>query len=112
MRSTKKLIAILLIAALFSSFCAQALGNVVPELSFTGTTANCSVSIKDRGKYINATLELWQGSTMVDSWSQSGYSSVTISGTHVCISGVTYTLKVSGTSGGVTISYTPVSGSC
>ena len=41
---------------------------VTPKLSFDGTTANCEVSINELGKEINATLELWCGSTLMDSW--------------------------------------------
>ena len=40
----------------------------VPQLSFTGTTAECSVNIREFGKRIEATMELWEGRTLLDSW--------------------------------------------
>ena len=86
----RHLMAILLIIMMISSKV-MAASPIVLDLYFTGTTANCSVSIKSLGKAIDATLELWQGSTLVDSWHGTGISLVTISGTHIC---------------------TPVSGSC
>ena len=88
------------------------IATAIPQLSFSGTTAICKVSIIDTGKAIDATLELWQGNTLVDSWPGSGTSVVSISGSCTVTKGVTYTLKVTGTSGGVTISSTPVSKTC
>ena len=110
----KRLIVLAAVALLLFGFTAQAAvtAYATPTLTFTGNTANCGVIIRDKGKYIDATLELWQGNSMVASWSNTGYSLVNITGTYVCTSGITYTLRVSGTAGGVTISYTPVSGSC
>jgi hypothetical protein len=74
---------------------------VTPTLTFSGTTAHCSVSIIEIGKNIEATLELWQGTTLVDSWSSSATSYLVISKNHSAISGLSYTLKVSGTIDGV-----------
>ena len=48
--------------------------SVTPTLTFTGTTAYCSVRINEVGKQIEATLELWQGTILVDSWSGSATS--------------------------------------
>ena len=69
--------------------------------SISGTTATCKLRVSDMGKYINANMELWQGSTFITSWSASGYSVVGLSETYTVTSGVTYTLKGYGTSGGV-----------
>ena len=82
-----------------------------PNLSFSGTTANCSVTVKGSGT-INATLELWQGSTLVASWSGSGTNRVRINGSASVSHGQTYTLTVSGTVGGVAIQATPVTKTC
>lgn len=78
-----------------------------PVLTFDGTTASCKSTIIASGQTINATLELWQGSTLVASWSdcQAGY--VSLSGTATVTSGLTYTLTVSGTINGV--AFTPQS---
>lgn len=71
------------------------------SLTLNGTTATCKLKVTDPGKYINATMELWQGSTFITSWSGSGYSVVNLSETYTITSGLTYTLKGYGTSGGV-----------
>ena len=114
MKTRFKVIALLLLLGILSSTAMAATrADQTPFLSFSGTTANCSVSIKALGKYIDATLELWQGSTLVDSWHNTGNNKVYISGTHSnCTPGVTYTLTVTGTIGGVTITCTPATGSC
>ncbi len=77
------------------------------SLTFSGTTATCAGSVRDSGKYIDATLTLYQGGTQVASWPVSGNSPASNSGTANCVSGLTYTLTLSGTSGGV--SFTPAS---
>ena len=108
----KRCLTILLMLVLLFCSVSMAATNVTPVLTFSGTTANCSVTILAKGKAIDATLELWQGSTLVDSWHGTGISLVTISGTHICTPGITYTLTVTGTIGSQSISCTPVSGSC
>lgn len=74
-----------------------------PSLSFSGTTATCKVYIASSG-HINATLSLWQGNTLVDEWSDSGDSILSINGTCNVSKGKTYTLTVTGTADGETIS--------
>ena len=108
----KKFIIVGMLLVLLLSNTVYAAQTVQPTLSFSGTTANCSVTIRAKGKAIDATLELWQGSTMVASWHKTGTSSVTISETYNCTSGVTYTLTVTGTIGGQTIIAIPVTGNC
>ena len=71
------------------------------RLTLNGSTAICDFRVTDPGKYINATMELWQGSTFITSWSASGYSIINMSETYTITSGLTYTLKGYGTSGGV-----------
>lgn len=83
-----------------------------PKLTFTGTTANCYVSVFDYGKSIDVTLELWHGGTKVDSWSKSGTTSVWINENCNVTSGYTYTLIVTGTIGGASINCTPVTKTC
>ena len=114
MKSWNKVIVMLLLLGILSSTAMAATRAVqTPKLSFNGTTADCSVQIRAIGKYIDATLELWQGSTLVDSWHGTGNNLVYIHDTHSgCTPGVTYTLIVTGTIGGVTITCTPVTGSC
>ena len=83
-----------------------------PTLTFSGTTALCEFRITDLGKYIQVTMELWKGSVLVKSWSKSGTDMVTMSETCTVDRGPTYTLKVSGTSDGVSFISIPVTKSC
>ena len=85
---------------------------VTPKLTFSGTTATCKVSVCQPGKTISATLELWHGSTCIASWSDTDTSHLVISKTKTVVSGQTYTLKVSGTIGGVPFTGTNVTGTC
>ena len=78
--------------SMFMQFC-----TLLPTLTFDGATANRSVSITALGKPITATLELWQGSTRVASWSDSATSRLIIDEDYSVDKGKTYTLKVSGT---------------
>ena len=86
--------------------------NVTPELTFDGTTANCEVRITSIGKQIRATLELWNGNALVDSWTVTATSRLVISETCTVVKGQTYTLKVSGTIAGEAFEGTPVSARC
>lgn len=74
-----------------------------PSLSFDGTTANCEVVVTSYGD-IDITLSLWQGSTLIDSWSDSGFGMVSMSESCSVTKGKTYKLTVSGTAGGQTVS--------
>lgn len=112
----KRLFSVALVLTILAVFSAAALAATqatvyAPNLSFSGTTANCTVTVKESGT-INATLELWQGSTLVASWSGSGTNRVRISGAASVSHGQTYTLTVSGTVGGVAIQATPVTKTC
>ena len=60
---------------------------------------------------IEVTLELKNGTKLVDSWSDSGTNYVMLSGSHKVVSGQTYTLVASGTINGRTFN-TSVSGTC
>ena len=106
--------AVFLLAAMCLSVCAvePRATNMIPTLSFNGTTANCKVIITSYGNDIDATMELWNGSKLVDSWSDEGTSTLTITGSRTVTKGVTYTLKVYGTADGQSFSSTPLSKTC
>lgn len=72
-----------------------------PSLEFSGATAICEFRIADTGQSIRVTMELWNGDTLVDSWTKTGTSTVTMSETCAVNRLRNYTLQVSGTSGGV-----------
>ena len=95
------LVVVLIIAFTIPVFAATRATKVNLSLSLNGSTATCNMYVRDAGKYINATMELWQGSTFITSWTASGYSVVNMSETYPITSGLTYTLKGYGTSGGV-----------
>ena len=99
----KSLLCLLVICLLLASFPNRVeAASFNPSLTFSGTTASCYVKSTQRGKQITATMELWHGTTLVDSWSGTGTTSLTLNKTHNgCISGWTYTLKINGTIGGV-----------
>ena len=112
----KRFITISLVIVLLISLCASVYAvesrtqQVFPSLSFSGTTANCSVSVYGDSK-IEVTLELKNGTKLVDSWSDSGTNYVMLSGSHKVVSGQTYTLIASGTINGRTFN-TSTTGTC
>lgn len=113
----KRMIPLALALVMLLALCANAAeprGTHVPAptLSFSGTTANCSITISSPGAEINATLTLWNGSRVVDSWSGTATSLLHISGSCLVSEGTTYTLKVTGMVDGVPIQGIPVSGRC
>ena len=77
------------------------------SMSVSGNTATCRVTINMPGKYIDATLELWEGSNLIASWSDNDTGLLIISGNATVYSGHTYTLTVTGTVNGV--AFTPSS---
>lgn len=85
-----------------------------PSLSFSGTTANCSLTIlaDDGSASINATVQLWQGSTCLQTWYASGTGRLTFSGTQSVTSGVQYKLTVSATVNGSSLSVPTVTKTC
>ena len=111
----KRSIAICLaIVLLFSAIVYGAVQTITvrPTLSFSGITANCVVIISAPGKYIDATLELWCGSTKVKSWHKTGTGYVNIDKTKTVTSGNTYTLLVTGTIDSDDIDCIPVTKTC
>ena len=79
----------------------------VPEFSTNANTVTCKARVSFLGKSIDATLELYQGSTLVAWWTKTGTSSVSFSEPAPFISGLSYTLTISGTANGV--AFTPAS---
>lgn len=113
MKNVKRIIPIVLAIVLVlgsSAFAAVQQPNEVtnvgtPSLKVIGTTAVCECRISFGGQAIDATMELYQGSTLVASWSDTGTGSVYFYETETIVHGLTYTLTVSGTVDG--ISFTP-----
>lgn len=68
--------------------------SAMPTLTFSGRTASCVCNVSDAGKTLQVTMELWEGSSLVDSWYKSGTSKVMMSETCTVTRGHSYTLKV------------------
>ncbi len=85
-----------------------------PSLSFNGTTANCSLTIltNDSSASINATVQLWQGNTCLQTWYASGTGRLVFNGTQSVTSGVQYKLTVSATVNGSSLSVPTVTKTC
>ena len=71
-----------------------------PGFVVSGSTVTCTARVKYFGQSINARLELYQGSTLVAWWTKTGTSSVSFSEPAPFVSGLTYTLTISGTVNG------------
>lgn len=97
----KRVLALAVPLLLLLTLSAQALEpklvKATPALDFDGTTAICSVSFKadSVNDKVAATLTLYQGSTYVDSWSDSGTWRVSISENCEVESGKSYRLVLS-----------------
>ena len=69
---------------------------VVPNITFNGTEADCNVRItanKATDKIV-ATMELWQGTTLIDSWNGNGLWTLKLNGTADVQKNKTYTLVI------------------
>lgn len=111
----KRLLIISLLLAMMLTISAQAVqprASIVPGLTFTGTTANCSVTVISNSDQIHVELSLWNGSTKVDSWEASGTTYVSIKETCPVVDGQTYTLKVNGSINDVTFDEESVTRTC
>lgn len=114
----KKIITSLLVVALLAALATTAYAapmraaSTNQSLSFSGTTANCEVTVSEFNKQIVVTMSLWDGKTCIASWSDSGKSIVSMSKSCAVESGKSYTLQVSGTSGGSSISVPSITRTC
>ena len=113
----KKIISILLICIVLFMCSAYAsaeggLRNATVSLSFKGETAYCECLVREAGKSITVSMKLYEGSSLIASWSGSGTSIVSMSKTAAVQSGHTYTLKVSGTIGGNAFTASDITRKC
>lgn len=109
----RKLCIALVLVLLFTTFAyAAVMARTSMDLSFTGTTANCHISVKEAGASIDVTMKLYKGSALVKSWHKAGTGKVELDKTWTCISGQTYTLQADVTVGGNPINVTPITETC
>ena len=73
--------------------------SIFPEISFTGTTANCTVRIfaDNMSKEIEATIKLWHGTTCLETWYVTGIGYLSWRDTATIASSNTYRLSVDAT---------------
>lgn len=109
---TLALVFVILLMNVVPVYAESPRSSFTPNLTFSGTTANCSVKIKQTGKTISATLDLWYGSICVASWHDTDISQLVISETIGVGHGKTYTLTVYGTIDGVPFSGGSVTKTC
>ena len=109
------LAAVLLLVLSIPTYAAVPYSQAVqPQLSFSGTTANCSVNYTKAGSsdYVSLTLTLYQGSSYVDSWSASGTNRVRISETCEVERGKTYRLVLTWSVNGQAQAAVSTTGTC
>lgn len=109
----KKVIPLILLLTMILTMTASArVPMAEPYLSFSGTTAYCQGYVKSQGDDISITLELLQGTKLIDSWSKSGTGQVLLEKTCKVEKGKTYTLELHTTINGEPAPTQRVSGTC
>ena len=99
----KSIVGVLVLSLLLGipAFAVESRASAVPTLTFSQSTANCEVVIYSTGSYIEATLSLLYGNTLIDSWDAEGEDVVWIEENCTVTRRRTYTLVASGTIDGV-----------
>ena len=111
----KRIISAFLVVVLMLTVSANAafsIKSVMPSLSLdiSGGTAQCSALVRESGKRISVTMELWSDSTLLATWTGSGTNYATASGSYAGVQrGKTYTLKAYGTADCRAFTVTPIS---
>ena len=118
MRKRTSSVFVLLLVCILSSQTIQATvqraSYLRPSLSFSGTTATCSIICRGNSKSddLDITLTLYQGNSYADSWSDSGKGSVVLSKECQVERGKTYRLEVTCFINGVEKPSEPVTNTC
>ena len=105
---------IVALAAVFTFVAAARAASARPTLTFTGTTANCSVTCtgNDSSDTIKVSMTLRENGTPVAGWNGSGTDYVTLAKTYAAKSGATYTLVVNYSINGVAQAATSTTKTC
>ena len=116
MRKVALLLAIIIVLATPLSVYAadQRIIGIMPELSFNGTTANCSVRVigNNTSEHIEVTIKLWRGSSCLETWTAEGYGYVFWGDTATVTKNKTYTLTADVTINGTSQPRASTSGTC
>lgn len=77
--------------------------SIMPELTFDGTTANCSVAVigNNTSEDIDVVIKLWRGTTCLKTWTASGDGYVFWDDTATVSKNMTYKLTVDVTINGL-----------
>ena len=88
--------------------------NIIPKLSFNGTTATCEATVlgDTTSDYIQVTMKLWNGNSCVATWNGSGYGYVHLNKTASVAKGITYDLTIDVVYKGVVKPTVTVTGTC
>ncbi len=114
----KRIVPILCIFLIFFSSTAHAatprVAQVVPNISFNGTTANCSVFIvSDKpNDDIKAVIKLWQGSQCIKTWEEYSTDHLVFSAEATVRKGKNYQLTVDVSLAGKDLPRFSVKGTC
>lgn len=114
----KRIIPLVLLLAMLLSLPAYAVSprvmTILPAISFNGTTANCRVSVSaDRSTdQISAVIQLWNGSTRIARWTDSGTGYLLFSNSATVSKGKTYELTVDVKINGVSKPQVSIEGTC
>lgn len=78
---------------------------IFPSITFDGRTAVCAVTIiaDNAGDEISISVKLWQGSTCLETWDDSGAGHMNFSATKIVSSSGQYNLTADVTIDGVTL---------
>ena len=116
MRKTAMSLAVIMLLLLpMTAYAAMSRSvGIIPRISFSGTTANCSVIItaNNGNDEIEATIKLWQGSMCVATWPEDGTGNIIFSDTATVTKGKTYKLTVDVVINGVAQPQASVSAKC
>ena len=110
--SMKQLLAMLLSLSAYAA--SPRVMTILPAISFDGTTANCRVSVSaDRSTdQISAVIQLWNGSTRIARWTDSGTGYLLFSNSATVSKGKTYELTVDVKINGVSKPQVSIEGTC
>ena len=114
----KRILPILFVFLMVFSSTAYAasprVAQVVPGISFSGTTATCTVFIaaEQMTDDIDAVIKLWEGSRCIETWKRSSVGDLAFSGEASVTRGKTYKLTVDVTLEGKALPEFSIEGTC
>lgn len=109
------MIAIIISVSIHVKAADEALISAMPKLSFTGTTATCSLKVYANYStdHIEASVKLMHGSTIIKQWNNlSDYGYMDFSDTATVVSEYTYTMKVTLKVNGVSYNVADITKTC